>query len=566
MPLPLARGLTLAYSIPMISPRFILAQIAASVPASQRAAGNAPASGDTNAFDWNKWVDFHGWVVLGSAAVTLVLILVLGFVLSHAFSQALQKHQLVRPVRWGTFAVAIYTAVWVLQKKLMYDSPDILAAGIHKFFVAIMLLIGLRFVDRLLVIPILTRGGRVNLSRFVHQITLAILGIFLAAGYVHWAFSVDITSILAGSAVISIVLGLALQETLGNFFSGMVLQASVPFVSGDWILIGEGATAVEGRVVEMTWRAVTIITSNNNNILIPNSLVARTKITNYHTPTPATGCSISLALDHGVAPHEAQRVLILAAADAQGVVGNPAPSVSIASYDRSTITYSLGFWIEKPDQHGGIEAAVRWNAWYRLRQAGIELPSDANLLRMTDPGKGRQAAAPNGLAGRLAAIAKSPLFSALSPELQQQLAAQIQDFDLAPGQFFYRQDDPGNSMYLVLSGTVHAVMRGEDGRDVDLSDIAEGGVFGDVSAVTGQPRTATVRAQTRVRAAEITHQHLQELLAKDPSLAKHMSEVVAKSQARREEILRQLGAHHPTHGQNIQPQSVLDRMKSFLRL
>jgi small-conductance mechanosensitive channel/CRP-like cAMP-binding protein len=549
----------------MISLHVILAQTAAAQTntVERSTGGGAPSSDEL--INWSKWGSFHDWLVPAASAATFVLILLLSFILSRAFREQLKKHKLLGPVRWGTFALATYLAVFVLRKNRMVDPQDMLALGIHKLFLAIMLLVGLRFLDRLIVIPILTRGGRMALSRFVHQITLAILVLFLAAGYIHWAFNVDITSILAGSAVISIVLGLALQETLGNFFSGMVLQASVPFAPGDWILIGEGSTATEGRVVEMTWRAVTIITAANNNILIPNSLVARTKITNYHTPTPATSCSITLALDHNVAPHEAQRILVLAANDADGVAGSPAPGVSIASYDRSTITYSLGFWIEKPDQHGGIEAAVRWNAWYRLKQAGIELPYDTNLVRMTDGNADRQATVPAALAARMEAIGRSPLFSTLSPELKQQLAGRIHDFDLAPGQFFYHQDDPGNSMFLVLSGEVHAQMQTADGREVDLSDIAEGGVFGQVSAMTGQPRAATVKAKTRVRVAEITHQHLQELLARDPALAQHMSEVVAQSQARHEELSRQIGAHHPSHGQNTQPQSVLERMKSFLR-
>src|SRR6185503_4525029 len=91
------------------------------------------------------------------------------------------------------------------------------------------------------------------------------------------AFGWDINAFLAGSAVVSIVLGLALQESLGNFFSGLVMQASPPFAIGDWIICG----AHEGRVVDMTWRAVTIHTNEDNFILIPNATVAKAEIVNY---------------------------------------------------------------------------------------------------------------------------------------------------------------------------------------------------------------------------------------------------------------------------------------------
>src|SRR5262249_38262106 len=152
--------------------------------------------------------------------------------------------------------------------------------------------------------------------------------------------------------------------------------ASVPFEPGDWIVIGEGATAVEGQVVEMTWRAVTLLAGDNNNVLIPNSQVARSKITNYHTPTRETARGISIGLDYSLPPHEARRVLLLAAAETPGIAPMPAASVSIGSYDASAVTYKLVFWIDKPSDHGAIEAAVRWNVWYRLRQAELSVPFD----------------------------------------------------------------------------------------------------------------------------------------------------------------------------------------------
>jgi small-conductance mechanosensitive channel/CRP-like cAMP-binding protein len=546
---------------------FLRAILAQSAPATQSSPGDFhPFTGSPLHFPWRQWIDIYDWTIAVRSASALVLLLLLGLLLSRIFRRLLVKYELLRAVRWGFVALAIYAALIATHPDRMTDSADILALVIHKAFVAIILVVVLRFLDRLLIIPILTRGGRVTLSRFVHQIVVAIVSLFFLAGYLHWAFDLDVSSVLAGSAVISIVLGLALQETLGNFFSGMVLQASVPFAAGDWISIGEGASAVEGRVVEMTWRAVTLLAPNNNNVLIPNSVVARTRITNFHTPTPntATGFSINLPVD--LPPHEARRILLLAAADTPGVVRDPAPSVSLDAYKPSSITYALGFWINQPDQHGGIEAKVRWNVWYRLRQAGIRIPSDNMNVEVAHPARDAAAAAAESRAARLLALQKSPLFAAVSPELQQQLAAETSDFQLAEGQVFYRQDEVGDSLFLILSGTVHAVMRFTDGREIDLGDTSIGGVFGEVSAFTGQPRTATVSAKTDVRAAEITRQHLQRLLAHDPLLAEHMSQIVAQSQTRREAAFQKLGAIHPTHGQNVQPQNVLTRMKAFLNL
>jgi len=169
----------------------------------------AAASAVPYTLDWSKWLRIYSLQTGLTALATLVLILLLGYILTRIFRPLLDKYQLLRPVRWGTLAVALYASLLVLHSVRMLDPHDILALIIHKLFVAIMLVVALRFLDRLVVIPLLTRGGRVTLTRFVHQITLAILCLFIAAGYMHWAFDVDVSSLLAGSAVISIVLGLA---------------------------------------------------------------------------------------------------------------------------------------------------------------------------------------------------------------------------------------------------------------------------------------------------------------------------------------------------------------------
>ena len=104
----------------------------------------------------------------------------------------------------------------------------------------------------LLIVPMLTRRGTVRMPRFFHQIVNIVLALFAILIFGSVAFGWDIDRFLAGSAVASIVLGLALQESLGNFFSGLVMQAAPPFALGDWIICGDH----EGRVVDMTWRAL----------------------------------------------------------------------------------------------------------------------------------------------------------------------------------------------------------------------------------------------------------------------------------------------------------------------
>ncbi len=198
---------------------------------------------------WREWLTFYNYQ-LGITAIGTFLVLVLSWwVLARIFRPWLQKYQLQRVTSWGAVVAILYFSLLAAHPKLMTDSYDIIAVTIHKTFVAVLAILLIRYLDRLVIVPLLTRITGGPPSRFIHQIIITVISAFVIATYCSWAFNIELGPLLTGSAVISIVIGLALQETLGNFFSGMVLQASVPFQHGDWIQIGN----VEGRVVEMTW-------------------------------------------------------------------------------------------------------------------------------------------------------------------------------------------------------------------------------------------------------------------------------------------------------------------------
>ena len=544
----------------------LLAQTSA--PGTSPATGPATQSGDGTLLQTSASVDnslyiSDRWIRLPSAqrgftsASTLVLVLLLGFVLSRMLRNLLEKYQLVRAVRWATIAIALYLALIALHPLRMIDTHDIVTLAVHKIFAAILCLVAIRLVDRILIVPLLTRGGKVPVSRFIHQIIIVVVTLFVTMAYASWAFHIDLTSILAGSAVISIVLGLALQETLGNFFSGMVMQASSPFQIGDWIEV----SSVEGRVVDMTWRTVTLHTNDDNYVLIPNGVVAKERIVNYHAPSRSTARTVKIGLEYEIAPNEAKRVLKEAALESDGVLHDPEPQVLLSDYGDSAIVYTVKFWIDHPSRHTPIENAVRVNAWYRLKQAGYNIPFQITTVELVDLHKKQQLQRETAEAERLKAIRKLPLFAQLNSEQMQKLAADSHDIELAAGQVIFRQNDAGDSLFVLVEGCVNVHTLTADGKEIEVSTIDAGSHFGELSAMTGQPRPTTIKAKTDLKAIEITRDHLKDLFASDPNLMTHMSAVIAQRQAERDAQLQKLGAKSDA-SQN-HPQSVLDKMKGL---
>ncbi len=468
----------------------------------------APAMREVWHAPWQEWLRFYNYQLAITAVSTFLVLVLSWWLLSRIFRRWLEKYRLMRVTRWGAVAAILYFTMLAAHPLLMTDPYDVIAVTIHKTFVAILGIVLIRYFDRLVVVPLLTRITGGPPSRFIHQIIITVVSVFVVATYCSWAFSVELGPLLTGSAVISIVIGLALQETLGNFFSGMVLQASVPFKTGDWIQVG----SVEGRVVEMTWRAVTLITGSNNYVLIPNSSVAKEQIVNYHEPSVATATNVLVGLDYSIPPNEAKRVLMQAARDTPGVLAEPLPSVALANFDDSAVQYKLIFWINEPEKHGGIEQGVRVNLWYRLNQAGYGIPYPVRTVELTDLNKKQVAAKDDARAMRLGIIRKSPMFSEIAPELQEKLAGETRGYELSAGQVFYRQNDPGDSLFILESGEVNITFLTEDGRELQVTEFGVaggvwGGLGGDGSAscgdVSGEDGCAGDRGGSRTSARAV---------------------------------------------------------------
>jgi small-conductance mechanosensitive channel/CRP-like cAMP-binding protein len=433
------------------------------------------------------------------------------------------------------------------------------AVCVHRVFALIFLLLGLRIVYWLAVKPILTRGGTSPLSNFVHQIVLIVLYVLTGLGFASHTLGWSVGGYLAGAGAVSIILGLALQETIGNLFSGPVLQASHPFKEGDVIEVSGN----EGRVVGMTWRAVTICNGNGNYVIIPNATMAREKIINFYNPTRAMAHSLLVGLDYHVPPHEAQKMLRDVALETPGVLKSPEPAALLDDFGPVAMMYRVWFWVEDAAQRKTIEHAVRANTWYRLRQRGLEIPFANRAMEAPWTEKKLAARRDEDLRGVVKLLRKNPLFQELSDEQLRGLANESEEVLLPAGMTIYRQGEPGESLFVVKSGVMDVFMRATDGREHDVGDVLPGQSFGELSMMTDQPRSATLRARTDVACIKIRRDQMNEIFAKNPGVMATMSQVVARQQRMREEILKKLGATMQPETANMQSDTVLAKMRKL---
>jgi len=213
--------------------------------------------------------------------------------------------------------------------------------------------------------------GRAPLAPIIKDLlrSLLLLGVFILG--VKQAFpATDVGALVTTSAILSIVVGLALQESLSNVFAGIMLTIDRPYKPGDWIEFN----GQEGRVLDSNWRSTRIQTRDDDLIYVPNSTMAKSDIVNLSDPTTEHLCRRKIGIEYSAPPNKVRSVLTSMMLHVDGVLGSPPPDVFVADYGDSAIVYELRFWIAEYDRRTRIESEVLRGVWYHLKREGISIP------------------------------------------------------------------------------------------------------------------------------------------------------------------------------------------------
>ena len=283
--------------------------------------------------------------------------------------------------------------------------------------------------------------------------------------------------------------------------------------------------------------------------------MASQAITNYSEPAAPTRLQLEVGAAYGVPPNDVRAALMSAVADSSQVLEVPAPNALLVDFGASAVTYRVSFWINDFDRDEQAKDSVRTRIYYEFRRRGIEIPWPVQVqYDRTEP-----PADPPGRRAEFAeAISRVPVLSRLSADAHRALASSARELLFAGGEVIVRESGPGDSMFIVLSGSV-AVTVGADRRQVAVTDA--GGYFGEMSLLTGEPRRATVLARGDVTVLEITTGTFRAFLQTHPEV---LDELVLAAGARRRELdgVRALA----DGSQAVAASSLRSRMRDFFGL
>jgi small-conductance mechanosensitive channel/CRP-like cAMP-binding protein len=358
--------------------------------------------------------------------------------------------------------------------------------------------------------------------------------------------------LLATSAVSAVVIGFALQDTLGNAFAGLAIQSEKPFRVGHWIRVGE----FEGRVAEVTWRATKLRTKSGNFVVLPNNLVSKEAITNYSEPATPTRIDVEVGASYEAAPAQVKAAMIEALGNSPRALKAPPPDIMLVRFDSSSVAYRARFWIEDYERDEAARDEVRTAIYYAFARHGIEIPFPIQVEYA------REWAGPDIPArqrNRDRLLAGVDLFVGLTEEQRREIAAATTDKVFGHGEAIVRQGSPGNSMFVVGRGTAVVTL---EPYGQEVATIQAGGYFGEMSLLTGEPRSATVVARGDTHVIEIDASLFRQLGAAHP----HAIEQIAVAAVTRRTELEQVRS--ASHGSAVAeaPATLVARMRKFLGL
>jgi small-conductance mechanosensitive channel/CRP-like cAMP-binding protein len=347
---------------------------------------------------------------------------------------------------------------------------------------------------------------------------------------------VNLGALFTTSAIFGVIIGLALQDTLGNFFAGISLHADRPFQVGDVIVVGP--QHLTGVVEGVTWRAVKIRTFQNHIVLVSNSSAAKESI----EVCPRDTLNARLVFFNTLytdSPAKTIHIVREAIREAENISVKITPIVRIRNLGDNGIDWEVKYWLEDYAKYNDTDALVRQLIWYALRRANITFAFPTRTLHVERKGPIPLATGPQKeVIERLSAV---DIFAPLSNEETEKLAGGAVRHVFAPGELVIRAGDQGASMFVVHNGRVQ-VQVSDGGKQRPVAVLNEGAFFGEMALFTGEPRTANVVALEETEVLEIGHGAMKHLFETNPDLAESISWTIAERRAGLEASSQQAAA------------------------
>jgi small-conductance mechanosensitive channel/CRP-like cAMP-binding protein len=383
-------------------------------------------------------------------------------------------------------------------------------------------------------------------TQFLSDLLTGVIYLAATLAIFRFAFSLQVTALLATSGVIAIVLGLALQSTLSDVFSGLSIGLERPFKPGDFVWIEGG---VEGRVTQINWRSTHFVNAETNLAIIPNSVIAKARLINRSEPTRVYRDTVVIRLDPAKETGLCIAALTAAVKACRAPLPLPSPEVKCTGLHGDGNLYEIAYSVAAIDQLQEARNQVFGSVQKHLYHQGVGMAT-AGLQAAPSP------AAPslNEL------LERSDLFGVLNKDARDALAPYFVEASLNEGDRLIEQGSVPEALFILAAGTVELTVK-EGAAPLVVSLMGPGESLGVIGLVTNSEVTSTATALTPLRAYQLSKARIADAIRDEPTLA---TGIEALAKCGRAALRRDAAA--PEGEEVIKPELLLSRLRHFVQV
>ena len=385
-------------------------------------------------------------------------------------------------------------------------------------------LLGLYFWDQ----TFLEKTGE-KAPKLLQNFISIIVYILVIAFIVGFIFNKPITSILVSTGIFATVIGFAMKDLLADLINGISLSIERPYNIGDWVELENGTYL--GKVIDIKWRTTRIMSRNDSMIVVPNNRCGNMIIHNFSKPEEIYSKNYWISINSTLPPDLVQRQLILGMQNVKNIVKDPAPRAYLADATSEPFKYNIRVWwvsyeysyfgrdnlfksvTESLAKVGISQTAVDW----QVSKRGVLDEIEVQNVTYYDQ------------------VQKVDIFHNFNEEDINLLISNSNIRKFEPNENIVNENHEGNSLFIILSGNARVSIN-KDGKDIKLGLLSPSDTFGEFSLLTGDKRSATVKAINHLECIEISKEALKSILDKEPELIDELATIMAKRQETNQEI------------------------------
>ncbi|QCX00452.1 mechanosensitive ion channel [Aggregatimonas sangjinii] len=369
----------------------------------------------------------------------------------------------------------------------------------------------------------LKQGKRSLFKSGVPQLFMDIFRVFMVlcggAIILSTVWNQNLTGLVTALGLGSFVIGLALQDTLGNLFSGIALVYEKPFSVGDFIKVDDQT----GKVTEMNWRAVHMQTRQKELLVMPHMMIAQASILNYSKPARIVRLQREMGFSYSDAPNRVKEALMETCLNTPGILHDPLPEVKTVNYADSAIVYELEFAINDFNFREEISDELMSRLWYTARRYNFTIPFPQRTIHYAETAPTPHQENEQHLEKSLESL---PNYLPIKYEKAKDLQEGSQMLYYGKNETIFSQGDSSGRIFVLTKGRVELYAKGSDGKDVLINSLEEGDFFGEVALLSKRKSSMTAKAATDIEVMVVLQNEVMDMVSENPALAFKMGEVM----------------------------------------